>query len=88
MGLPAISCVISALIMPNSTHWNSCVVIPTSSDGCLAFARKRGASELGVPSMVMVVEALPVLGSGKIDHPAVARKVAALIAEGADATAD
>jgi acyl-[acyl-carrier-protein]-phospholipid O-acyltransferase/long-chain-fatty-acid--[acyl-carrier-protein] ligase len=54
----------------------------------LAFARKRGASELGVPSMVMVVEALPVSGSGKIDHPAVARKVAALIAEGADATAD
>jgi acyl-[acyl-carrier-protein]-phospholipid O-acyltransferase/long-chain-fatty-acid--[acyl-carrier-protein] ligase len=54
----------------------------------LAFARKHGVSELVVPSVVMVVEALPVLGSGKIDHPAVGRKVASLIAEGAAATTD
>lgn len=40
------------------------------------FARRKGASELMVPSDIIVVDKLPVLGSGKVDHVAVARLVA------------
>ncbi|HUG61487.1 MAG TPA: hypothetical protein VMP03_06560, partial [Methylomirabilota bacterium] len=41
------------------------------------FARSRGATELMVPAVVTVVEKVPVLGSGKIDHAAVADLVRA-----------
>jgi acyl-[acyl-carrier-protein]-phospholipid O-acyltransferase/long-chain-fatty-acid--[acyl-carrier-protein] ligase len=41
-----------------------------------AHARARGASELMVPSEVIVVDKLPLLGSGKADLTAVARLVA------------
>lgn len=40
------------------------------------FARRRGASELMVPAEIIVVDKLPVLGSGKVDHVSVARLVA------------
>jgi acyl-[acyl-carrier-protein]-phospholipid O-acyltransferase/long-chain-fatty-acid--[acyl-carrier-protein] ligase len=40
------------------------------------FARERGATELMMPAEVVVLGKLPVLGSGKVDHPAVARLVA------------
>ena len=33
-----------------------------------AFARAHGASELMIPSDVIVIEKIPVLGSGKVDH--------------------
>ena len=42
---------------------------PSRSD-LLAFARSRGASEMMVPSEVLIVEKLPLLGSGKIDYTA------------------
>ena len=38
-----------------------------------AFARKRGASDLAVPAEVATVPAIPLLGSGKVDFPAVKR---------------
>jgi acyl-[acyl-carrier-protein]-phospholipid O-acyltransferase/long-chain-fatty-acid--[acyl-carrier-protein] ligase len=41
------------------------------------FARARGATELMMPSDVLVVAAVPVLGSGKVDHAAVTRMVSA-----------
>jgi acyl-[acyl-carrier-protein]-phospholipid O-acyltransferase/long-chain-fatty-acid--[acyl-carrier-protein] ligase len=40
-----------------------------------AFAKARGASDLMIPAEVLVVDGLPLLGSGKLDHPAVARLV-------------
>ena len=40
---------------------------PKRSD-LLAFARARGASEMMVPTEVLILEKLPVLGSGKIDN--------------------
>jgi acyl-[acyl-carrier-protein]-phospholipid O-acyltransferase/long-chain-fatty-acid--[acyl-carrier-protein] ligase len=40
-----------------------------------AYAKARGASDLMVPAEVAVVDKLPVLGSGKIDHLAVASLV-------------
>ena len=33
----------------------------------MAFARERGASELMIPAEIMVVDKLPLLGSGKVD---------------------
>jgi acyl-[acyl-carrier-protein]-phospholipid O-acyltransferase / long-chain-fatty-acid--[acyl-carrier-protein] ligase len=42
-----------------------------------AHARSKGASDLMVPNDVIIVDKLPLLGSGKPDLPAVARLVAA-----------
>jgi len=42
---------------------------PVRSD-LLLFARSRGASEMMVPAEVLIVEKLPLLGSGKIDYTA------------------
>jgi acyl-[acyl-carrier-protein]-phospholipid O-acyltransferase/long-chain-fatty-acid--[acyl-carrier-protein] ligase len=39
----------------------------------IAFARTRGATELMYPAQVVVVDEIPLLGSGKIDYPAVGR---------------
>ena len=40
-----------------------------------AYARDRGVADVAMPSEVVVVDALPLLGSGKLDHPAVQRLV-------------
>lgn len=42
-----------------------------------AFAKQRGASELMIPAEIMVVDRVPVLGSGKADYVAAAQLVAA-----------
>ena len=36
-----------------------------------AFARSKGASEMMAPSEVVVVDRLPLLGSGKVDYSGV-----------------
>jgi acyl-[acyl-carrier-protein]-phospholipid O-acyltransferase/long-chain-fatty-acid--[acyl-carrier-protein] ligase len=36
-----------------------------------AFAKSKGAAELMVPSEIVVVDKMPVLGSGKFDYPAI-----------------
>ena len=49
----------------------------------MTFARSRGASELMVPAEVVVMEKMPVLGTGKVDHLTVsklARERAAAVA--------
>jgi len=33
----------------------------------IAFARERGASELMIPSEIMILDKMPLLGSGKVD---------------------
>jgi acyl-[acyl-carrier-protein]-phospholipid O-acyltransferase/long-chain-fatty-acid--[acyl-carrier-protein] ligase len=38
-----------------------------------AFAKSRGASDLMIPSDILVVEKIPVLGTGKVDNVAVAK---------------
>ena len=40
-----------------------------------AFARSHGATELMVPAEIVVIEKLPVLGTGKIDNMAVNKLV-------------
>src|SRR5690606_4836573 len=44
-------------------------------DALAAFARQQGASELMVPRQIFKVDKLPLLGSGKVDHPS-AKKLA------------
>lgn len=55
------------------------VLVTTQADAdigaLLAWAREKGVAEIGVPRVVRVVEALPVLGSGKVDYAAVGRLV-------------
>jgi acyl-[acyl-carrier-protein]-phospholipid O-acyltransferase/long-chain-fatty-acid--[acyl-carrier-protein] ligase len=43
----------------------------------LAYARDRGVPEIMVPRTLVIVDAVPVLGTGKVDYPAVAAVVAA-----------
>jgi acyl-[acyl-carrier-protein]-phospholipid O-acyltransferase/long-chain-fatty-acid--[acyl-carrier-protein] ligase len=43
----------------------------------LAAARERGVSEIMVPRSVMVVPSVPLLGTGKVDYPAVTQLVEA-----------
>ena len=45
-----------------------------------ALAKTRGARELMLPAQVLVLPVLPLLGSGKIDHPAVTKQVLQIIA--------
>lgn len=44
-------------------------------DGFMAFARERGATELMMPGEVLVVPALPLLGSGKTDFAGLGKLV-------------
>ncbi|PPQ36180.1 acyl-[acyl-carrier-protein]-phospholipid O-acyltransferase / long-chain-fatty-acid--[acyl-carrier-protein] ligase [Rhodoblastus acidophilus] len=46
----------------------------------IPFAKGMGATELMLPAQVVVVEAIPLLGSGKIDYPAVDRMAAEMAA--------
>lgn len=41
----------------------------------MAYAKSKGASDLSIPAEVLVVEKMPVLGSGKLDFPAVTKMV-------------
>ncbi len=49
-----------------------------------AFAKSKGAAELMFPSEVMVVKAIPVLGSGKLDFAGVTKLVQYAMAETAE----
>jgi acyl-[acyl-carrier-protein]-phospholipid O-acyltransferase/long-chain-fatty-acid--[acyl-carrier-protein] ligase len=44
-----------------------------------AFAKSKGAAELMVPSEVLVIDAVPVLGAGKVDHVGVVKLVRELV---------
>ena len=48
-----------------------------------AFARTRGASDLMVPAEIIVVDKVPVLGSGKLDNLSVGRLVRESVAAAA-----
>ncbi len=46
----------------------------------IAKAKAQGASELMIPATVLIVDHLPLLGSGKVDYPAVTRMAAERLA--------
>jgi acyl-[acyl-carrier-protein]-phospholipid O-acyltransferase / long-chain-fatty-acid--[acyl-carrier-protein] ligase len=61
-----------AATVPDARKGERLVLVTTKNDpkrsDFLAFARARGASEMMVPTEVLILEKLPVLGSGKIDN--------------------
>ncbi len=65
--------------MPDPRKGERIVLVTQNKDATrpdfLAFAKARGASELMVPAEVMIVDKLPLLGSGKIDFAGVATMV-------------
>jgi acyl-[acyl-carrier-protein]-phospholipid O-acyltransferase / long-chain-fatty-acid--[acyl-carrier-protein] ligase len=62
----------AAATVPDARKGERLVLVTTKSDpkrsDFLAFARARGASEMMVPTEVLILEKLPVLGSGKVDN--------------------
>jgi acyl-[acyl-carrier-protein]-phospholipid O-acyltransferase/long-chain-fatty-acid--[acyl-carrier-protein] ligase len=62
---------------PDPRKGERLVLVTTRKDATraefMAFAREKGASELMVPADVLVVERMPMLGSGKIDAMGVAK---------------
>ncbi len=67
----AVSC---AATVPDPRKGERLILVTTKPDpkrsDFLAFARARGASEMMVPTEVLILEKLPTLGSGKIDNVA------------------
>jgi acyl-[acyl-carrier-protein]-phospholipid O-acyltransferase / long-chain-fatty-acid--[acyl-carrier-protein] ligase len=61
-----------ATAVPDPRKGERLILVTTKSDpkrsDFLAFARSRGASEMMVPTEVLILEKLPLLGSGKIDN--------------------
>ena len=69
----------AAATVPDARKGERLVLVTTKQDpkrsDFLAYARVRGASEMMVPTEVLILDKLPVLGSGKIDNLAVAKFV-------------
>ncbi len=61
-----------AATVPDARKGERLILVTTKPDpkrsDLLAFARASGASEMMVPAEVMIVDKLPLLGSGKIDN--------------------
>ena len=71
-----------AVVAVSDSRKGEALVLLTTRPGAtlgalLAHARAFGAAEIGVPRTVQVVDALPLLGSGKVDYAAAARMVEA-----------
>lgn len=73
----------AVIARPDPRKGEQLVLVTTQADATaaalLAHARERGVAELMVPRTVLVVTAIPLLGSGKTDYPAVDRLAAALL---------
>jgi len=67
----------AAVALPDARKGEQIILVTDSPranrDVILAHVQVNGGTELAVPRTVMKVDAVPVLGSGKTDYPAVAR---------------
>ena len=65
----------AVIAVPDARKGEALVLVTTQPDATakalLAFARERGLGEIMVPRVVLVVAKLPLLGSGKVNYPAV-----------------
>jgi acyl-[acyl-carrier-protein]-phospholipid O-acyltransferase/long-chain-fatty-acid--[acyl-carrier-protein] ligase len=65
----------AVIALPDQRKGERLVLVTTQPDAAaramLARARERGMAEIMVPRDVMIVSALPMLGTGKIDYPSV-----------------
>jgi acyl-[acyl-carrier-protein]-phospholipid O-acyltransferase/long-chain-fatty-acid--[acyl-carrier-protein] ligase len=70
----------AVVAVPDARKGEALLLVTTRADAevatLLAEARARGMAEIMVPRAVQVVPALPVLGTGKTDYPAVQRLAA------------
>jgi acyl-[acyl-carrier-protein]-phospholipid O-acyltransferase/long-chain-fatty-acid--[acyl-carrier-protein] ligase len=83
----------AVVVQPDARRGEALILVTERSDAdrgaLLAAARSRGLGEIAVPKEIVVVERLPLLGTGKLDYPAVEKLAAARdgAAPAADATA-
>jgi acyl-[acyl-carrier-protein]-phospholipid O-acyltransferase/long-chain-fatty-acid--[acyl-carrier-protein] ligase len=74
------ACGHAAIALPDDRKGEQIVLVTecrqATRDVILAHIQVNGGTELAVPRTVVTVDALPVLGSGKTDYPAVARVAA------------
>ncbi len=67
----------AVVALPDPRKGEQLIVVTTAPDATLdallAHFRNRGLAELLVPKVILQVDRLPVLGSGKTDYPAVAK---------------
>jgi acyl-[acyl-carrier-protein]-phospholipid O-acyltransferase/long-chain-fatty-acid--[acyl-carrier-protein] ligase len=71
----------AVIALPDPRKGEKLLLVTTQKDAAprllLAAARERGIAEIQVARDVLIVAKLPLLGSGKVDYPAVQRLVAA-----------
>ena len=69
----------AATTIPDARKGERLVLVTQRKDAARAdfhaFAKAKGASDLAIPTEILVVDRIPLLGSGKIDHTGVARLV-------------
>jgi acyl-[acyl-carrier-protein]-phospholipid O-acyltransferase/long-chain-fatty-acid--[acyl-carrier-protein] ligase len=69
----------AVIAVPDARKGEKLLLVTTQADAearaLLATSRERGLAEIQVPRDVMIVDKIPVLGTGKIDYPAVQRLV-------------
>ncbi|HYD30724.1 MAG TPA: AMP-binding protein, partial [Azospirillaceae bacterium] len=74
----------AAVAMPDTKRGERIVLVTVSAalsrDALVAAARVKGAPEIAIPRHVVRVDAIPLLGTGKTDYPAVMRLAAAALA--------
>ncbi|HYG85465.1 MAG TPA: AMP-binding protein [Azospirillum sp.] len=67
----------AAVALPDTRKGERIILLTTRAgaqrEEFVAFARARGIAEIAVPGIVLWVEEIPTLGSGKTDYPAVKR---------------
>jgi acyl-[acyl-carrier-protein]-phospholipid O-acyltransferase/long-chain-fatty-acid--[acyl-carrier-protein] ligase len=67
--------------VPDARKGEALLLVTTRADAdtkqILLQARERGVAEISVPRAVMAIPSMPLLGTGKVDYPAVAKLVAA-----------
>jgi acyl-[acyl-carrier-protein]-phospholipid O-acyltransferase/long-chain-fatty-acid--[acyl-carrier-protein] ligase len=69
----------AVIAVPDARKGEALVLVTTqeaaTARALLDYARGRGLAEIMVPRIVQVVKAIPLLGSGKVNYPAVAASV-------------
>jgi acyl-[acyl-carrier-protein]-phospholipid O-acyltransferase/long-chain-fatty-acid--[acyl-carrier-protein] ligase len=83
---------LSAIVaMPDARKGERLILVTQQRDATrqqvMGFARERGASELMIPAEIMVLDKLPVLGSGKVDQVSLIKLVQERVAARAPASA-
>ncbi len=76
----------AVVAVPDARKGEALVLLTTQADATaaalLAHARERGTAEIAVPRSVRVVEALPLLGTGKVDYVAATKAATQAMAPG------